>query len=118
MTKRPIAVTIIACVVIGAGFAGLAYHFPEFTTRNARQYDVIGVALVRLAAIVAGAFMLRGRNWARWLAMAWIAFHVVIGAMNSASQLLVHCLVFALFAFFLMRPSANAFFGGKGTETG
>jgi hypothetical protein len=115
MPKLPLPVIIIACVLIASGVAGLAYHFPEFGTKDPFQFDVIGVALIRLAAIVAGAFMLRGQNWARWLALAWIAAHVVIGAFHSMQQLIVHCVVFALFAFFLTRPAANEYFRGKGT---
>jgi len=36
------------------------------------------VCLLSLAAVIAGAGLLRGYNWARWLALAWIAFHVAI----------------------------------------
>ena len=41
------------------------------------------VHLSRLLQIVAGVFMLYGRNWARWLLVAWIAFHIVVGALHS-----------------------------------
>ena len=34
-------------------------------------------------AIVCGVFLLRGHNWARWLALAWIAFHVVLSAFHA-----------------------------------
>jgi hypothetical protein len=77
--KRPLSVTIIACVYIAVGAIGFVYHFTEFHARDAFQYDAVWVELVRFLAITAGAFMLRGHNWARWLALAWIAFHVIIG---------------------------------------
>ncbi len=38
--------------------------------------------------------MLRGSNWARWLALAWIAFHVFLSFLHSWQQVLVHCLFF------------------------
>ena len=39
------------------------------------QYDDALVELTELIAIVCGVFLLQGRNWARWLALAWIASH-------------------------------------------
>ena len=49
-----------------------AYHFSEL-----RQPEGVWVGLTELLAILSGVFMLRGQNWARWLALAWIAFHVI-----------------------------------------
>jgi hypothetical protein len=63
-------------------------------------------------AIVAGAFMLRGSNWARWLAMVWIASHVVISIFHSPFELALHIVVCALFAWFLFRPLATLYFRG------
>jgi cadmium resistance protein CadD (predicted permease) len=67
MKKRPALVTAISWVLIASGAAGLAYHIPEFTTVN--KLDYVLVSLLRARAIVAGGFMLRGSNWARWLSM-------------------------------------------------
>jgi len=36
--------------------------------------DDLPAESVRLSGIVAGVWMLRGENWARWLAIAWIVF--------------------------------------------
>ena len=110
--KRPLAVTIIACVYIAVGTIGFVYHFTEFRARDAFQYDAVWIELVRLLAIIAGAFMLRGHNWARWLALAWIAFHVIIGALHSLPQFAIHCLFCAVIAFFLFRPDAARYFRG------
>jgi hypothetical protein len=117
MIKRPLPVTILSCVLIAAGTLGLAYHLQDFKTGAPFQFDVLGVSLIRLIAIVAGVFMLRGANWARWLAIAWIAAHVVIAAFHSLQQLLIHCLVFTVFVFFLFRPAANEYFRARRTET-
>ena len=54
--------------------------------------------------------MILCRNWARWLAMAWIALHVVLGALHSTQQLLVHIVVFAVFAFVLFRRPGSEYF--------
>jgi hypothetical protein len=62
-------------LLILAGAVGIVYHLSELNLRQPLQNDVLWVELVRIQAIVAGIFLLRGRNWARWLAIAWIGFH-------------------------------------------
>jgi hypothetical protein len=57
-------------------------------------------------------FMLRGCNWARWLLLVWIAYHVILSAFHSLSELVMHSLLFALVAYFLLRPQASAYFRG------
>ena len=60
--------------------------------------------------------MLRGRNWARWLLLIWIAYHVILSGVHSLSQLVVHGLLFAVVAYFLFRPRASAYFRGSRAE--
>jgi hypothetical protein len=76
MNQRPLSVTIVAALLILAGMIGFAYHLTEFVSRSRLQSDDLWVLAVRLLAIAYGVFLLRGRNWARWLAIAWIAYHV------------------------------------------
>jgi hypothetical protein len=116
MNKRPLAVTILAWVYIAMGAVGVVYHLPELDANNALQFDGVWIELVRLLAVVAGVFMLRGQNWARWVAVAWIAFHVIIGALHSLQQFAIHCLFCAVIAFFLFRPDATRYFRGGRTE--
>jgi|SRR5579884_493861 len=114
MRKRPLSVTIIACIYIVTGAVGLIYHASDFKAPHPFQLDVLGIAAVRALAIVAGVFMLRGQNWARWLALAWMAFHVVIGGLNSVQQMAIHAVILAIIAFFLLRrPSAEYFRGSR-----
>ena len=68
MNKRPLSVTIVSCLLAAAGAVGLVYHSTEFKTLHPFPYNTLWVSLVRVLAIVAGVFMLRGSNWARWLA--------------------------------------------------
>lgn len=110
--KRPLSVMILACVYIGVGAIGFVYHFIEFLSRNAFQYDVIEIELTELLAIVSGAFMLRGHNWARWVALAWMAFHVILSAFHAFPEFAIHCLFCALIAWFLFRPDAGRYFRG------
>jgi hypothetical protein len=42
--------------------------------------------------------------------VGWIGAHVVIGAFHSAWQLLIHILVFAVFAYVLFRRPAREYF--------
>ena len=115
MKNRPLPVTIIACIYIAAGVVGLIYHLPDFRTQHVFQYDVIGIALLRLLAILAGAFMLRGHNWARWLALAWMASHVIVSAFHTLPEFAIHCLFCAVIAWLLFRPDAARYFRNPGT---
>jgi hypothetical protein len=108
MKKRPALVTAISWVLIASGMAGLAFHITEFATVD--KLDYVVVSLVRGLAIVAGGFMLRGSNWARWLAMLWISFHVIISVFHPIRQLAIHILVFAVFALVLFRSDAVDYF--------
>ena len=118
MNKRPLSVTVIGCIFIAAGVIGLAYHAPEFNTLHPFPYEIVWGASVRLLAILGGVFVLRRRNWARWLLLAWIAFHVILSAFHSLSELIVHGLLFAVVACVLFRPRASAYFRGSSGNDG
>jgi hypothetical protein len=107
MNKRPISVTILSWILIAAGTVGLIYHVREIKTL---PYDTLLVEFVRLLAVIAGAFMLRGHNWARWLAIVWIAFHVVVSYFHSWGEVAMHAVILAVFAYILFRPAASAYF--------
>lgn len=110
MTKRPISVAILSAIFAGSGAIALAYHATDFKSSHPLAPDLIWVSLVSLAAVVGGIFMFRGHNWARWLAVAWLAFHVVISAFHSLAALTVHILLLSLFAYLLFRPRAGEYF--------
>ncbi len=114
--KRPLSVTILAWVYIAMGTVGFVYHFREFLARNALGYDAVLIEVVRLLAILCGVFMLRGQNWARWVAVAWIAFHVVVSAFHSVSEFAIHLLFCAVIAWLLFRPEAGRYFRGPRIE--
>ena len=110
MNKRPLSVTVIAWIFVAAGVVGLTYHATEFKIERPFEKDAVWVCSVRLLAIVAGAFLLRGHNWARWLAIVWIAWHVGLSVFHPLSELIVHAVLLAAIAFFLLRPRASAYF--------
>jgi hypothetical protein len=116
VNKRPLSVTVIAWVFVAAGVVGLAYHATEFKMARPFENDAVWVCLVRLLAIVAGAFLLRGHNWARWLAIVWMAWHVGLSIFHPWSELIVHALLLVVIARFLFRPCASAYFRAAKTK--
>ncbi len=91
------------------GTIGFVHHFPELM---ARHPDSVGIETTELFAVLCGVFLLQGRNWARWLALAWIAFHVAI-SFPVMSKVIVHTLFLALIAWGLFQPEATRYFKGE-----
>jgi len=106
-SSRPLSVTLIACLYILVGVGALIGHFHAIVTR---QPDWGWVLLTELLAIVAGAFLLRGANWARWLAIAWIAFHVGLSFHGPLRALIMHSVFFVLIAWALFHAAARRYF--------
>jgi hypothetical protein len=116
MNKRPVLVTITGWLYIVVGAVGFAYHFTELKAQHLLQSDVIWVELVRLTAILAGVYILRGHNWARWVALAWIVLHVVISAFHRLSELAIHSLLCVVLAYFLFNRAATRYFRAGTTQ--
>lgn len=107
--RRPLSVTILACIYIAVGTLGFAYHLSPIRT-NGFHYEDVLIELTELAAIVGGAFMLRGDNWARSLVVAWIGVHVIVSFFDSLQQVVVHGFFFVLIVYLLFRREARAYF--------
>ncbi len=110
INRRPRSITIISWLFIAAGSIGFLYHISDFSTRSPSDYELLAVLLIRLLAVVAGAWMLRGANWARWVLVVWMAYHVVLSAFHSATELALHSLLFGTLACFLFLPKSSAYF--------
>ena len=97
---RPYQVTVIGWLMILAGVTSTTVHLWQGT------WDrwMILIVLVGAVAVAAGAFLLRGDRWARWAVLAWIAFHVIIGALNSRSFALPHLALLIIFSYVLLGP--------------
>ena len=115
--KCPISVALLACLYIAVGTIGFAYHFRELSAGHALNFDGIWVELTEFLAIVCGAFLLKGQDWARWLAVAWMAFHVVISALHTFHQAAIHFVFLAVIAWLLFRRPAGLFFTGPAEPT-
>jgi hypothetical protein len=104
--KRPFQVTVLGWLFIGVGVLSTAYHL----WKGALDLWIVPIALVGIIAIVAGAFLLRGAPWARWLLLAWLAVHVGLSASNSLSFALPHVALLLVVAYVLLRPPASKYF--------
>lgn len=120
--RRPPSITVIAWLFIAAGAARLLNDLWPLLTSDAAQQlarlkadglaDLGPAWTLRLLAIVGGAALLRGRNWARWLMAGWMAVHVGISMLHSWVEVLIHTAIFLPLCFFLFRPAATAWFRG------
>jgi uncharacterized membrane protein len=110
--KRPITVTILGCLFIVVGVVGLGYHLSE------RPLDrwVALISFIRVLAIVGGVFLLKGRNWARWMMLGWLAFHVVVSALHSLSDGVAHTVLLLVVAYFLLTPPDSQYFQASPSE--
>jgi hypothetical protein len=102
--RIPVTVIVIACLYLAVGIGGSVAHFSQH-----RAPDWIWIEITELLAIVCGVFLLRAQNWARWLAIAWIAFHVAM-SFGVLRQLAVHSVLIVLIVWCLFRPDASRFF--------
>lgn len=112
-TKRPIPVTIIASVYLLVGTVGFVAHLSPILKSHAFHSDDALVEITEIIAVLCGVFLLRGRNWARWLTVAWMAFHVAM-SFDSLQKLVVHVLFLVVIAYFLFRPGAKTYFQHRG----
>ena len=118
MKKRPLPVTIIGWLFIAVGLLGFAYHATEFNPEVSLDADLALVLVVRLLAIVGGVFLLRAANWARWLLLLWMAYHVILSTMHPVMELLMHIALLLAIAYFLLRPKTASYFSEQGSPTG
>lgn len=112
--NRPFAITGVAWLYILIGVVAFSYHSPDLLRLDR---DAVLVEFTELLAVIAGIFMLRGHNWARWLALAWTTFHVAITAFPPFHGLAVHILITAGIAWILLRSDAREYFRGGHTGT-
>jgi uncharacterized membrane protein len=110
MRKRPPSITVISWLFIVVGIVALLYHL-----QHPFEEGLVWVCCVRVLAVVCGVFMLRGSNWARWLLVVWIGYHIVLSALHSLFEVVIHSLLFGVVVYFLFRRQAAAYFrGAKG----
>jgi hypothetical protein len=103
--SRPLPVLIVALLYLATGGGGFVYHL-----RDIPAPDGIWIELTEFLAFVSGVFLLLGRNWARWLAVAWMAFHVVVSAFGSFRETAIHAVFLVVIAWLLFCSDSSRFF--------
>ena len=125
MQSRPTSLTVVCWILIVSGPLALAslftghMHDPNVVELMSKSALPISVqyAMMWLGAFItsgSGIMMLYRQNWARLIYMGWAIFGIVIGLITSPFKvmLLPTIVGYAIIAFFLFRPAANAYFSG------
>jgi len=104
--KRPYEVTVAGWLFIVIGILNTAWHL----WKGAFDRWMVAILFLTVSAIVAGVFLLRGARWARWLALLWIAFHVVVSALNSVWDALPHAALLLAIGYVLLGPPTAEYY--------
>jgi uncharacterized membrane protein HdeD (DUF308 family) len=110
--KRPFQVTMLGWLFIAVGILSTVYHL----LKGSLDRWIVPILLVGAIAIVAGVFLLRGARWARWLVLAWLAFHVVVSAFNSLSDAMAHLVLLLVVGYVLLGPPNSNYFQSSQPE--
>ena len=122
MATRPTSVNIISWFIIVTSVLSLGSSYyslnnpltQELMAKNllpiSVQYVQMFVGLV--ISLVAGIAMRQGHNWSRLVYVGWSVIGLVIALVTSPIKVAVipGAVVLAVIAYFLFRPSANAYF--------
>jgi uncharacterized membrane protein HdeD (DUF308 family) len=107
MKNIPVPVILVATLYLAVGIGGLVLHFSD---RGDPEW--IWVEITESLAIICGVFLLRAQNWARWLAIAWMAFHVAI-SVGDLPKLAAHSVFLVSIVWCLFRADASRFFQSR-----
>jgi uncharacterized membrane protein HdeD (DUF308 family) len=110
--KRPFQVAMLGWLFIAVGILSTVYHL----LKGSLDRWIVPILLVGAIAIVAGVFLLRGARWARWLVLAWLAFHVVVSAFNSLSDAMAHLVLLLVVGYVLLGPPTSNYFQSSQPE--
>ena len=108
--KRPIGVIIVGIFFILSGIVGTIYHAMELNDPDHSLPTTLWILSLRILLIICGWLLLRGAGWARWVALAWMAYHVVIGALHSMSDAFTHVAILVILVLLLFNRKSNEYF--------
>lgn len=107
--KPPITVIIAGCIYILGGAIPVAYQINKIAEISS-NHDMAWVVGLGVLAVIGGIYVIRGANWARWLLLAWIIFHVVISFYGDTMKIIGHSLFAVLTYILLFNKRANTYF--------
>jgi len=117
MKNRPLPVIIVSALFIVTGCVGLVYYIKDFFEPNSELYELIWVLFVRILAVVCGLLLFFEINQARWLAIAWLAYHIIIGAFHSTSEMIAHIVLLIMVSVLLFLPVSSIYFQNNKNKT-
>jgi len=110
MNNRPRGVTVVGWLFIAVGVFSLAFHLKDVRWQTYFRSEDAWFVVIPLLAVAAGIFILRHHNWARWLAVLWMAAHVAISFYDSWQAVVIHAVLFLLIAYALFDREAREYF--------
>lgn len=123
--ERPTSVTIIAWILIVLGALGvlvaaLMSNNPDVMEQMAQSklgagtQQMVGI-ISSVVSIIAGYGMLQGKNWGRLLYVISTVVGIALNfyALPMSGVQYIGIAIFLVVLFFLYRPAANAWFGGR-----
>lgn len=108
--NRPIPVVVVSALFILTGILGIVTHINDFRNPNIAAPELVWALIVRLLAVVCGILLLNKIKWARWLAIVWLLYHIVISVFNSASEAISHIVILVIVHILLFLPISVAYF--------
>lgn len=118
MRKRPVSIAVISWIFIVVGIVTFVTGLLPLIDQGIsellaeRPVEFLIAQFVRTLAVVSGMGMLFGFNWARWLLVGWLGYHVILSIFHPPFELLVHGLLFVVVLYFLFRAQASVYFRG------
>lgn len=118
MNNRPHSITAVGWIFIASGIIALLTGFLLPLTDSAAAAGRIAThpfefrltLVIQMLAVLYDVLMLYGFNWARWLLLIWVGYHIILSILHSPFELLVHGLLFTVVLYFVFRPQASAYF--------
>ncbi len=116
------SVTLVGWLFVLVGGGGIATQMVQLVSvinaggalggRGLRDLTI--VLTLRLIALIGGVFILRGANWARWLLIVWMAYHIWISLQHSWLEAVMHAVIFGVLVYLLFRRESSGYFRQAG----
>ena len=113
MKSPPLPIIVVSVLFIVTGCVGVAYHVQDYFEPHDKLVDLTWVLFLRILAIVCGVLLLLRISWARWLAISWLVYHIIISAFNSTPEMIAHIVLLVIVSVLLFLRVSSAYFSNK-----